>query len=101
MKTSIFALLALALSVSCQSSKSAGDSAELGVCPATAAQQAENTASQASQLPPAPLGSGVSGALQSPVHDANGNGIEDGKDIANGTSMDKNANGIPDEAEPK
>ena len=34
-----------------------------------------------------------------PVHDCNGNGIEDAEDIAAGTSCDENKNGIPDECE--
>lgn len=31
--------------------------------------------------------------------DANGNGVEDSEDINNGTSLDEDANGIPDEVE--
>ena len=31
--------------------------------------------------------------------DCNGNGIEDGVDIGNGTSLDLNRNGVPDECE--
>ena len=33
------------------------------------------------------------------MRDANGNGVEDAVDIANGTSLDENQNGIPDEVE--
>lgn len=35
-----------------------------------------------------------------PWRDCNNNGIEDAKDIGNGTSRDDNMNGIPDECEP-
>ncbi|MFT7679568.1 MAG: hypothetical protein ACI8QC_003572, partial [Planctomycetota bacterium] len=34
------------------------------------------------------------------ITDCNGNGVEDADDIANGTSLDCNSNGIPDECEP-
>ena len=34
-----------------------------------------------------------------PIMDFNGNGIDDAIDISDGTSLDENLNGIPDEAE--
>lgn len=37
--------------------------------------------------------------LSAPLHDCNGNGVEDAIDIAFGTSWDTNSNGIPDECE--
>lgn len=33
------------------------------------------------------------------IMDANGNGVDDSLDIMNGTSLDEDSNGIPDEAE--
>ena len=38
-------------------------------------------------------------ACDGPHHDANNNGVEDAKDIGNGTSLDENQNAIPDEVE--
>ncbi len=38
-------------------------------------------------------------ARPEPFSDFNGNGVEDSEDISNGTSLDEDANGIPDEAE--
>lgn len=41
----------------------------------------------------------VKGPGEDPFKDCNSNGVEDSKDIANGTSPDDNINGIPDECE--
>jgi len=42
----------------------------------------------------------VTGSAAVPAPDCNGNNVPDAIDIANGTSQDVNANGIPDECEP-
>ena len=39
------------------------------------------------------------GTSNEPMHDANGNGIEDAIDITDGTSDDLEGNGIPDDGE--
>ncbi len=80
MKTTILALVCLALSVSCRSNCCQKTQEAPAQCPASAL---ETPAAKNAQS----------------MQDCNGNGIEDSTDIANGSSQDANLNAIPDECE--
>ncbi len=80
MKTTLLALICLALSVSCRSNCCSETQKAPAECPASAQEAPAETTSEA-------------------MPDCNGNGVEDAKDIANGTSLDANLNAIPDECE--
>ncbi len=80
MKTTLFAIACLALSVSCRSNHCSKAQEAPAECPASA------------QEPPAT-------PRPTPIAACNRNGVDDSVDIANGTSLDADLNGIPDECE--
>ncbi len=87
-------IAAVSLGVSCQTDKS---SRAAGNGPRTDTGTAVSTAN--ANVAKAVTGEWADAKVEGVIHDANGNGIEDAIDIADGTSLDVDQNGWPDEVE--
>lgn len=90
MTQATFALLTLSLALGCRTT------ADPETAPPSAAAAPEAITAQEDPREEAPAAA-ASGS--DAFSDFNGNGIDDGLDIASMTSLDENANGVPDEAE--